>query len=152
MTADRRASLGGSAERIIHASPARVWAVLTDIQRWPEWQPGVTFVSRVAPLGVGTTFRWRANGLTIRSTLRELEPGRCMAWTGRALGMTASHVWTLQPHDEGTYVMTQESLSGWLARFMGWLMPEFVARTLQNGLDALKDRVEEESRSEPRPM
>ena len=45
----------------ILAPPARVWAVLMDVDRWPEWTPTVIRVKRLdpAPLRIGSCTRIR---------------------------------------------------------------------------------------------
>src|SRR6187455_1376317 len=63
----------------IAAPPARVWEVMSDVERWHEWTPSVTSITRGdnAPVGVGTK-------LTIRQPkfppafwkVTRVEPGR----------------------------------------------------------------------------
>lgn len=51
----------------IHASPGRVWAVMSDIERWHEWTASITTVQRLdeGQIGVGSKARVKqhiANG------------------------------------------------------------------------------------------
>lgn len=125
-------------ERKVTASPDRVFGLLADVTAWPSWQPDVTRVEFSGALAVGSTFRWRARGVTITSTVELLDRPRTIGWTGRAIGTRARHVWFLEPTgDGGTLVRTEESMSGWLPRLLG----SMVRKTLDGGvavtLDAL---------------
>ena len=71
----------------IEAPPGRVWAVMSDVEKWHEWTPSVTSVtlSGSGPLAVGR----RA---TIRQPkfppalwkITEIEPGRSFTWVSTA--------------------------------------------------------------------
>jgi uncharacterized protein YndB with AHSA1/START domain len=73
MNIDRNAPMAARREIIIAAPVEKVWNVLTDIERWPEWQSDIVTVQLEGGLKVGTVFRWKAKGLAITSTLREFE-------------------------------------------------------------------------------
>lgn len=129
-------------EILIDSEPQRVWEILTDIDRWPEWQPGVSRARLEGSLGPGSTFRWRANGLPIRSTLREVEPTSRVSWEGKAPGTRAVHVWNLAAQGNQTFVQTEESFEGWLPRLVRGAMQRNLETALRGGLESLKRRAE----------
>jgi hypothetical protein len=75
----------------IEASSERVWAVLLDIERWPEWDPPITSIQRLdtGPFGVGSRTRicqpklrpaeWRVTELD--------ETMRSFTWVTRSPGV-----------------------------------------------------------------
>lgn len=142
MQVDQTAPLCARAETTIQAPPDKVWSVLTDIGRWPEWQAGVSSAALEGGLAAGASFRWKANGLGITSTIQELEPGRRIGWTGDSLGMQAVHTFTLRPKNGGTRVTTEESISGWLARILKLFDANYLDKSLAGSLQALKTRAE----------
>lgn len=143
MQIDHQAPLTARQEAFIASPPEKVWALQTDIARWPEWQADVSSAQLEGALAVGTTFRWKAKGLTIASTVEELEPGRRIGWTGSSIGMKAVHLWTFEPQDGGTRVVTEESLSGWFPSLLKVLAPAFLENSLTASLQALKSRAEQ---------
>lgn len=142
MTIERDAPLCAEREARINRPVDRVWSELTTIEKWPEWQTSISSVAVEGPLAVGTEFRWKANGLGIVSTVEVLEPGHRIGWSGLSLGMRAVHLWELRPEDEGTRVITQESLSGWLARLLSFFDREYLDKSLDSALAELKSRAE----------
>lgn len=142
MKIERDAPLTGHKETVINAPVETVWAVQTDIERWPEWNPDVSIVALEGGLAAGSTFRWKASGLNIVSTIQELEPQRRIGWTGVSLGMRAIHIWTFEPQGGGTRVTTEESLSGWMPRLIKLISPRFLEQSLEKSLQILKVRAE----------
>lgn len=144
MDIDEKAALKAQATIEIASAPEKVWAALSVIDRWPEWQPGVSTARLEGALAVGSVFRWKAKGLGIVSTIRELEPGKRIAWTGISLGMRAVHAWSLETMaaGAGTRVTTRESMSGWLAVLMRIVSPSFLEKSVAASLAALRSRSE----------
>jgi uncharacterized protein YndB with AHSA1/START domain len=143
MHIDQHAPMTAHRETFIAAPVETVWAVVTDIDRWPEWQSDVTSAKLEGNLAVGATFRWKAKGLSINSTIQELEPGRRIGWTGDAIGMRAIHLWTFEPQEDGTQVITEESLSGWFPRILKLFDPTFLEKSLVGSLQVLKIQTEQ---------
>ena len=137
---DPRAPVSGRAAGFIAASPLRVWELLSDLDSWPGWSPGVTEMHFQGPLQPGTEFDWYGGGRFIRSRLELVEPGVRLGWTGRTLGISARHVWTLTPEGAGTMAVSEESFSGLVPRLFPGRSRQALDAALQDGLAALSRR------------
>ena len=125
------------------AAPAEVvWEVLTDFDRWQEWNPEVKSMSYKGPLAPGAMFRWKAGPGTIVSTVEELDRPRYIRWRGRTLSIAAVHEWRFEGRDGGTHVETDESFSGTLARLLRGSLQKQLDRALEDGLEHLKREAE----------
>jgi uncharacterized protein YndB with AHSA1/START domain len=97
------------AEATIAAPPDRVWALLTDFARMPEWSPELVRMVAVRPGGlrVGQWYlginRRKAVVWPTRSVVSQLEPGRVVAWDTTSSG--ARWIWELAPDGAGTRVV-----------------------------------------------
>lgn len=143
MDLEHNAPLSGRAEILIHAPPEKVWLVLTDIARWPDWQPGVLSAELNSPLKTGAVIHWKARGMNIVSTVAEIELKRRIVWRGNSPGMRAAHIWDLEPVENATRVATRETISGWLAWVLKILSPRFLDKSLDDSLHALKKQAEQ---------
>jgi uncharacterized protein YndB with AHSA1/START domain len=143
MNIDQDAPLTGRDTVVIDAPLEKVWSDLTAIERWPEWQSSVSSAEFDGPLAIGTRFEWKANGLKIVSTIEDVKAERRIAWSGKSIGMKAVHQWELEPENGGTQVVTEESLSGWLAWVLKVFDRSFLEKSLDTALQELKARAEE---------
>jgi hypothetical protein len=139
------APIVGAAEIEIAATPDVVWQVLTEIDRWPSWNPQVRSASLEGSLDEGSEFRWKAGPGTIRSTITHVEQPRKVAWTGRTLSIKAIHVYVLEPRDGTTLVRTEESYDGIVARVFRRPLQKTLDRALEDGLRDLKAEAERRS-------
>jgi hypothetical protein len=126
----------------IAAPPDVVWEVLTEFDRWPQWNPDVKSMSFEGPLTPGSEFRWKAGPGTIVSTLEQVEPPRFIRWRGRTMSIRAIHEWRLQAQDGGTAVETEESFFGLLARLLRRPLQKTLDRSLADGLEHLRREAE----------
>ena len=121
MEVNRQAPAVASDEIFIEASSETVWALQTDVNSWPGWRSG---------------------GLDVVSTVGEVEPGRRLGWTGRALGTRAVHTWTFEAREGGVLVLTEESFEGWLVRPLKGTMRKTLEGSLRTWLSDLKSEAE----------
>jgi uncharacterized protein YndB with AHSA1/START domain len=136
------AAVKASSEIVIHASPEKVWHLLTDINNWPAWQSTVSAAKMNGPLEPGTTFVWTNGGTKITSRLALVHPMTQFVWTGKALGAKAIHVWNLQAApDGGTLVKTVESMDGFMLKI--FYSSSDLAKSHAMWLDALKRKAEQ---------
>jgi len=126
----------------IAAAPEAVWEVVTAFERWPSWLRDVKSMSIEGPVAPGTVFRWRAGPGTITSTIQRVERPRLIGWTGRTLGIDALHFWHFEARDGGTFVRTEESYEGLVARLLRRPLQKTLDRALDDGLNDLKAEVE----------
>ena len=130
----------------IGAGPEVVWDLITDVERWPEWNPEVRSVTLAGGLVPGSEFRWRSGATRITSTFVRLERPGYAEWTGRTMGIRARHVWRLEPDDDGgTTVTTEESFDGLLARLLRGRLQQTLQRALDDGLAHLRRAAEAET-------
>jgi hypothetical protein len=133
----------------IEAAPSRVWAILTDGEAYPEWNPFVTKLQ--GTLAVGETLSVvltppDARPFPIAPKVTGLEAERSLSWLGK-LGVRGlfdgEHHFEVHPIDGGKTLFVQwESFSGLLVR----LMKKMLDGSTKSGFiamnEALKQRAE----------
>ena len=136
----------GTSEITIEApAPAAVWELMSNIDRWPTWNKGISEASLAGELKTGSTFRWKSGASRIVSTLREVDPLKEMAWSGKSMGVTAIHVWRLRANNGSTTVTTEESWEGMTAHLLRRWSQTTVDKALSDGLMYLKTEAERRS-------
>ncbi|WP_410626576.1 SRPBCC family protein [Amycolatopsis sp. cmx-8-4] len=156
---DAAAQLHYRTETLIKAPLSTVWKLHTAVESWPSWQNAVTSVKRLdpGPLRPGSRFRWTtpapatpttpATTLVITSTVQQVTPGRCIRWTGPAIGDGLSidrgvHVWNFTPVRGGVLVRTEESWTGKQIEADPATAIQYLAPGLDAWLAALKTTAE----------
>ena len=127
MNINSNAPVVAALEITIDADIQTVWDVLTQIDRWPEWNTEIPQAHLAGAIAVNTVFHWETAGLAIASSIGELIPGQRIGWSGTTGGILGIHVWTLSRTPDGTRVRTEESWEG--------ALPASV-EVVQTGLDA----------------
>lgn len=132
-------------EILIHATPAQVWSVLTDINRWVEWNEKISRAHIAGPVAVNAGFDWTVNGARIKSVLHTVQTDRAFGWSGTTFGGSAIHNWYLEQHRDGTLVKVEESMEGWLVGLFKNKMNRDLTRDMQYWLEALKNQSERQA-------
>ena len=132
----------------IGAPVERVWAVLTDFARYPDWNPFIRHIE--GPLEAGGRLRVRieppgGRGMTFRPTLLAVEPGRELRWRGRLLvpGLfDGEHAFRLHARRRGTRLRQEEDFGGLLLPLFGGARLARTRRGFEAMNAALKRRAE----------
>jgi uncharacterized protein YndB with AHSA1/START domain len=99
----------------IAAPPERVWAVMADVERWPEWTRSVTRIQRLdhGPLAVGSRARIRQPRLPPAVwEVSELVEGRSFTWVTRSPGVRVMAKHAVEPVAGGARATLSLRFSG----------------------------------------
>ena len=130
----------------VDAPMPAVWAVLVDVERWPEWTPTMISLrrSRTGPLIVGERVVVSQPRLSTRTwTVIEVDDGRSFTWDGASPGVrtVAEHV--LTPRINGGCTATLRVIQrGPGARLVGAVLDRLTRRYLRTEAVGLKARSE----------
>jgi hypothetical protein len=132
----------------IHARPEEVWRVLTDFERFHEWNPFLVEAEGRPVPGERLRLRFRlpdsGKEMVFTPLVLVSEENRVLRWRGR-FGVKGIfdglHSFELTPVDDGTHVTQMETFTGVLVPFTGSVITQTDAgfRRLN---EALKERVE----------
>jgi hypothetical protein len=134
------------AEIIINSAPDKVWAILTDFDNYPQWNPfiksiqgevkvGNRIIARIEPPG--------AKGMTFKPKVLSFEKNKELKWLGHILfpGISdGEHKFELIENRNGTTTFVQSE------KFMGILVPIFKNQLHNNtkkGFVAMNQKLKE---------
>jgi hypothetical protein len=108
----------------IDAPQMTVWAVLTDLNSYPEWNPLFREASGQIAVGKRITLRTvhPANGrlMTVKPKITAADPGTELRWVSSLPGViSGEHSFTLTQADGGTRLVQAETFRGLLVPFSG---------------------------------
>lgn len=137
----------------VDAPPDVVFAVLGEVERWPEWTPTVTRVERLgdagAPLALGSRLRIvQPKVPPAEWTVTAIEPGRGFGLVSRSPGATVEANHWAEPSESGhgSRVTLSVTFAGFLGRVIGWIMRDLNRRYLAEEAAGLKRRSEARAR------
>lgn len=135
-----------SATTTIKAPADKVWSILTDAPRYPEWDPGINRIEGTIAPGEKITAYTKLNpGRAFPVKVSEFVPGQRMTWVGgMPLGLFKGvRTFTLTPSGDGnTTVMVREQFSGPLLPLIGRTLPD-LDKVFEEFVGGLKARAEQ---------
>lgn len=129
----------------IHASPEKIWAILTDIDKWPEWDPNCERIEGTLALGHKVkAFSKLSPGRGFAVKVSELTPPLKMTWTGgMPLGLfRGERTFMLSELKSGvTEFSMREVFSGPMLALIGGSIPD-MTEAFEGFVAGLKARAE----------
>jgi uncharacterized membrane protein len=135
----------------IDAPPSAVWAVWSDIVRWPAWTPGISAVEPLdpGPLAPGLRVRVRQPRLPAAVwRVTAVEPDRGFTWVSEAPGAHIIATHRIEPRGTGSRATLSIAYAGPVGRLVALLTRRITERYLR--LEAEGLRAQSESHRAPR--
>lgn len=130
----------------IRAPPERVWEVLTDFQKYSEWNQFIYKVSGKAVQGEKLEIWIRTPAGKERHyepTIVKVNNGRELRWLGKSFFLDGEHIFTLEKLDgEITRLTQREIFKGLLTHFFNNTTDKDIAAGFETMNLALKRRAE----------
>ena len=132
----------------IAAPPARVWDVMSDVERWHEWTPSITSITRLddGPFGVGSRALVQQPGLPQATwEVTAFEPERGFTWVSTAPGVRVSGHHFAEPTPGGSRATLSVELQGMLSSLLALVTGKITEQYIALEASGLKARSEDPS-------
>ncbi len=129
----------------IEAPPERVWDVMVDVEKWPEWTPSMSSVKRLDPgeLRVGSRARVKQPKLAPATmTVTHLERDKTFTWMTSAPGLVVTATHTVMPRGKGSHAILSITFDGLVGGLLGRAMKSINERYIAFEAAGLKKRSE----------
>jgi uncharacterized membrane protein len=131
----------------IFALPERIWEVLVDVERWPEWTPTVTRVERLdtGPLAIGSRTKiWQPRLMATAWQVTEIgERVGIFTWETSRPGIRVIATHRLEPTSDGVRVTLTLDYKGILGPLMAWQLKALNWDYITREAQGLKRRCEQ---------
>lgn len=132
----------------ISASPERAWAVMSDVERWPEWTESVSDVEMLTdgPLAAGSKARVKQPKFPpVVWRVTSMQDGRSFEWENASPAMRSVGRHTVEPTGGGSRVTLEIEQTGLFASLLGWWLKGVSRKYVEMEARGLKQRLEAEA-------
>lgn len=131
----------------INASPQRVWQVLIDFERYPDWNPFIRRIEGKAVEGVKINIHITTPAGTNRNyspKVTKVVTEQELRWLGKMPGLlSGEHIFSIEPaSDNSVRLVHREVFGGLLTSFFGSSLDNDVKKGFEEMNAALKKRAE----------
>jgi uncharacterized membrane protein len=129
----------------IDAPPSRVWQVMSDVERWPEWTRSVDSVTRIddGPLRLGSKARIDQPKVPpIVWEVTELEAGSHFIWEAQSPALTSKATHRVEQIEGGSRATLSVEQTGLGTVLLGWWLRRINEKYLRMEVEGLKARSE----------
>ena len=130
----------------INASPAKVWDVLTDFEKYDQWNP---FITRI----IGQPKEGNKIEIIVETpagkkrkyepTVTRVDQNRELRWTGKSWILNGEHIFAIEQPQEGRVrLLHRELFNGLLTSFFGKSFDRDIKQGFEAMNNALKERAE----------
>ncbi len=127
---------------IINETPEKIWRILSDVEKWNDWNVKIKKVRIDDELKLSSEFTWVSGGAKIKSKVHTYDFNKTLGWTGKTFGARAIHNWYFEETVNGTKITVEESMEGWLIGLMKKKMNSMLERDMTLWLEELKTESE----------
>lgn len=135
----------------ITSPPGRVWAIMSDVERWPRWTSIVRKIKRLdsGPLAVGSkAWIYQPKLLPARWVVAAMEPPRGFTWITSVPGILVRANHAIEPISNGSLVTLSITYTGFLSPLISRLTAKVNTKYLGIEARGLKKRCEDKSASQ----
>jgi hypothetical protein len=129
------------ASDVIQSEIKAIWKLMSEVNRWPEWNKAISFARLEGVFVKGTPFRW-TSGVNIRSTLEDVIINKRIVWSTKSVGVKTVQSWEFKKTDEGVLVLVSQSAEGWLTKIASQAVTKKLHKNLNEFLFSLKHAAE----------
>jgi uncharacterized membrane protein len=130
----------------IDAPAGRIWEVLSDLERWPEWSASMESVRLLGegPARRGSLVCIKQPGLAAHTwKISDWRPGEGFTWVASGLGLRSIALHSIDDLGSGCVVRLQLQMDGWMAGIAARLYGRLIARAIRMEAEGLRARCEQ---------
>ena len=129
----------------VDATPERAWAVMKDVERWPEWTPSMSKVELQQPGEVQVGSRVKITQPKFPSavwTVTAVEPNRYLEWRSKAPVLDSVGEHRIEPEGDGCRLSLAIKQSGLLVLVLKLFYVKTIVQYLEMESKGFKARAE----------